>query len=124
MILNEHFYNTIQHQGIVTIITWENNNVHASNTWNSYLRIVENNIILIPAAAMIQTEKNIRINPNVKLILGSHEVMGYKYMGTGFLLTGTAQFLTEGEYYTMMLNEFSFLTRVLAITVQTCKQTL
>ena len=73
---------------------------------------------------MINTENNININPNVKLTLGSHEVMGYRYMGTGFLLEGTAKFLKDGENFKMMRDKFPFLTRVLEVTVSSCKQTL
>ena len=95
-----------------------------ANTWNSYLVIVEENKILIPAAAMIKTEENINANPKVKLTLGSKEVMGYRYMGTGFLLEGTAKFLKDGDHFNMMKEKYSFLTRVLEVTVNSCKQTL
>ncbi|MGL4732107.1 MAG: pyridoxamine 5'-phosphate oxidase family protein, partial [Fusobacteriaceae bacterium] len=74
--------------------------------------------------AMIQTEKNINENPKVKLTLGSHEVMGYRYMGTGFLVEGTAKFFSSGEQFNMMKEKFSFLTRVLEVTVTSYKQTL
>lgn len=73
---------------------------------------------------MIKTEENININPKVKLTLGSKEVMGYMYMGTGFLLEGTAKFLRDGEHFNMMREKYPFLTRVLEVTVDTCKQTL
>ena len=76
------------------------------------------------AAAMINTENNININPNVKLTLGSRNVMGYRYMGTGFLLEGTARFLKEGDHFKMMKDKYPFLTRVLEVTVSACKQTL
>ena len=120
----EKFLEVLNHEGVVSIVTCANNEAHVSNTWNSYLVIVEGNKILIPAAAMIKTENNININPNVKLTLGSHEVMGYKYMGTGFLLEGTARFLKDGDNFKMMRNKFPFLTRVLEVTVSSCKQTL
>ena len=73
---------------------------------------------------MINTENNINANPNVKLTVGSHEVMGYRFMGTGFLLEGTAKFIKEGDKFDMMLEKFPFLTRVLEVTVTSCKQTL
>ena len=120
----EKFLEVLNHEGVVSIVTCANNEAHVSNTWNSYLVIVEENKILIPAAAMINTENNININPNVKLTLGSHEVMGYRYMGTGFLLEGTAKFLKDGENFKMMRDKFPFLTRVLEVTVSSCKQTL
>ncbi|MBB6623339.1 pyridoxamine 5'-phosphate oxidase family protein [Clostridium gasigenes] len=122
--LTEKFFEVIKHEGVVSIVTCGNNEVHASNTWNSYLVVVEGNKILIPAAAMIKTEENITINPKVKLTLGSKEVMGHMYMGTGFLLEGTAKFLKTGEHFNMMSKKYPFLTRVLEITVDSCKQTL
>lgn len=121
---NEKFLEVLKHERVVSIVSCGVNEAHVSNTWNSYLTITDNNKILIPAAAMILTEKNIIENPKVKLTLGSHEVMGYRYMGTGFLVEGTAKFLKEGADFDMMKEKFSFLTRVLEITVTSYKQTL
>lgn len=122
--LTEKFFEVLNHEGVVSIVTCANNEAHVCNTWNSYLVIVEDNKILIPAAAMIKTEENINANPKVKLTLGSKEVMGHAYMGTGFLLEGTARFLKDGENFKMMSEKYSFLTRVLEVTVSSCKQTL
>lgn len=120
----EKFLEVLNNEGVVSITTCANNEAHVSNTWNSYLVLIDENKILIPAAAMINTENNININPKVKLTVGSHEVMGYRYMGTGFLLEGTARFLKDGEKFKMMREKFPFLTRVLEVTVNSCKQTL
>lgn len=122
--LTEKFFEVINHEGVVSIVTCANNEAHVCNTWNSYLVIVDENKILIPAAGMIKTEKNINANPKVKLTLGSKEVMGYNHMGTGFLLEGNAKFLKDGEHFHMMKEKYPFLTRVLEITVDSCKQTL
>lgn len=121
---SEKFMEVLQKDGVVSIVTTGVNEAHVSNTWNSYLSIVEGNKILIPAAAMIQTEENVNHNQNVKLTLGSTQVMGYRYMGTGFLLEGTAKFVKEGENFKMMKSKYDFLTRVLEVTVTSCKQTL
>ena len=120
----EKFLEVLNHEGVVSIGTCSNNEAHVVNTWNSYLVIVEGNKILIPAAAMIKTEENVNANPKVELTLGSKEVMGHAYMGTGFLIKGTAKLLTSGEHFDNMKEKFSFLTRVLEITVNSCKQTL
>lgn len=121
---SEKFYEVLGKEGVVSIATCSKNEVHVSNTWNSYLVLTEDSKILIPAAAMIKTEANTLENPQVKLTLGSKEVMGYHYPGTGFLLEGTAKFLTEGPSYDLMSKKYSFLTRVLEVTVTSCKQTL
>ena len=120
----EKFFEVLNHEGVVSIVTCANNTAHVANTWNSYLIVVEENKILIPAAAMIKTEENINANPKVKLTLGSKDVMGYKYMGTGFLLEGTARFLKDGDNFKMMKEKCPFLTRTLEVTVTSCKQTL
>ncbi len=120
----DKFFEVLNHEGVVSIVTCANNTAHVANTWNSYLIVVEENKILIPAAAMIKIEENINANPKVKLTLGSKEVMGYKYMGTGFLLEGTAKFLKDGDNFKMMKEKCPFLTRTLEVTVTSCKQTL
>ncbi|WP_394525084.1 pyridoxamine 5'-phosphate oxidase family protein [Lacrimispora sp. JR3] len=120
----EKFLEVLKYEGVVSIVSCADNEAHVVNTWNHYLEITEDNKILIPSASMIKTEKNVKSNPKVKLTLGSKEVMGYRSMGTGFLLEGTAEFLKEGEHYEMMKKKRPFLTRVLEVTVDSCKQTL
>ncbi len=120
----DKFFEVLNHEGVVSIVTCANNTAHVANTWNNYLIVVEENKILIPAAAMIKTEENINANPKVKLTLGSKEVIGYKYMGTGFLLEGTAKFLKDGDNFKKMKEKCPFLTRTLEVTVTSCKQTL
>ncbi len=120
----EKFFDVLKHEGVVSIVTCANNEAHVVNTWNSYLIVVDENKILIPAAAMIKTEENVNVNPKVKLTLGSKEVMGHQYPGTGFLLEGTAKFLKDGDNFKMMKEKCPFLTRTLEVTVSSCKQTL
>lgn len=120
----EKFFEVINKEGVVSIVSQGATEPHVVNTWNSYLRITSDERILIPAAGMRRTEKNTNENNKVKLALGSKEVMGYKYPGTGFLIEGTANYLTSGEEFEMMKENFPFLSRVLEITVTSAKQTL
>lgn len=113
----------LEHEGVVSIVTTGENEAHVSNTWNSYI-VVEGNSLLIPAAGMRKTQANAELNPKVKLTLGARDVMGHMSMGTGFLLTGTAQFITEGPQFDMMKAKYSFLSRVLVFTIEEAKQTL
>ena len=72
-----------------------------------------------------KTQKNVEVNSTVKITLGTKNVLGFKdYPGTGFLITGTAKYIESGEEYDMMKNKFSFLKKVLEITVDTAKQML
>ncbi|ALA95450.1 pyridoxamine 5'-phosphate oxidase family protein [Leptotrichia sp. oral taxon 212] len=119
----DKFFEVISHEGVVSIVTWTDEGADVSNTWNSYLNIKENRI-LIPAAGMNKTQANIEKNPNVKLTVGSKEVMGKWAMGSGFLILGTAKFITSGEEFDSMKEKFPFLSRVLEITVSKVIQTL
>ena len=98
---------------------------HLVNTWNSYLVVTKDERILIPAYGFRKTEKNVDVNNKVKISLGSKEVSGYKdYPGTGFVVDGTAAYIESGDEYDMMKSKFSFLTRVLEITVDKATQML
>lgn len=125
IVLPEKFIEAIKYEGVVSIVSWGNEEPHVVNTWNSYLVITDDQRILIPAYGFRKTQRNIEINDRVKLTLGTKEVMGYKdYQGTGFLIEGKAKYQTEGEEYDMMKEKFSFLNRVLEVTVTAIKQTI
>jgi hypothetical protein len=122
--LSEKFLEVITHEGVVSIMSW-GVEPHLVNTWNSYLVVTENERILIPAYGFRKTQKNVAVNNKVKIALGSKEVLGYKdNPGTGFMIEGTARYIESGEEYDMMKSKFSFLTRVLEITVDKAKQML
>jgi len=122
--LSEKFLEVIKHEGVVSIMSW-GVEPHLVNTWNSFLVVTEDERILIPAYGFRKTQKNVEINNQVKITLGSKDVLGYKdYPGTGFLVDGTANYIESGEEYDMMKSKFSFLTRVLEITVDKATQML
>jgi len=123
--LTEKFFDVLTKEGVVSIVSWGIDEPHVVNTWNSYLEVTSDERILIPAYAMRRTEKNVNQNNKVKIALGSKEVLGYKdYQGTGFLIEGTAKYLESGSDFDMMKEKFSFLTRVLEVTVTSAKQML
>lgn len=125
VIFSEKFVEVLKHEGVVSIVSWGIGEPHVVNTWNSYIIIADENRILIPAYGMRKTEKNVIVNDKVKITLGSREVLGYKdYQGTGFLIEGTAKYLDSGSDYEFMKEKFSFLTRVIEVTVTSAKQTL
>jgi len=122
--LSEKFLEVLQHEGVVSIVSW-GVETHVVNTWNSYLVVTEDERILIPAYGFRKTEKNVNVNNSVKLTLGSKDVLGRNdYQGTGFLINGTAKYISSGDEYDLMKEKFSFLTRVLEITVDSAKQML
>jgi len=122
--LSEKFLEVLKHEGVVSIMSW-GVEPHLVNTWNSYLVVTDNERILIPAYGFRKTQKNVDVNNKVKISLGSKDVLGYKdYQGTGFIIDGTARFFESGDEYDMMKSKFSWLNRVLEITVDNAKQML
>lgn len=121
---SESFLEVLKHEGVVSVTSWANGNVHVANTWNSYLQITDDNRILIPAAWFNKTQKNVDVQNKIIMTLGSHDVQGKMGMGTGFVVDGTANFLTEGSDFDRMKEKFSFLTRVLEIKADGVRQTI
>jgi len=123
--ITQKFLEVLNHEGIVSIVSWGINEPHVINTWNSYVTVTSDERILVPAAGMRETQRNVEENNKVKLTLGSKEVSGYKdSQGIGFLIEGTAKFVESGSEFDMMEERFSFLSRVLEITVTSIKQTI
>lgn len=122
--LSEKFHDVLKHEGVVTVMSW-GVEPHIVNTWNSYIVVTDDERILIPAYGFRKTEKNVNVNNKVKLALGSKEVLGYKdYPGTGFIVTGTARYISSGSEYDHMKEKFPFLTRVFEVTVDKATQML
>lgn len=122
--LTEKFYDVLKHEGVVTVVSWgATEEPHIANTWNSYLVVTPDERILLPAYGFRKTEKNVNANNKIKISLGSKEVLGYKdYQGTGFVVEGTAKYLTSGPEFEMMKEKFSFLSRVVEVTVTSAQQ--
>ena len=120
----EKFKEVIGKEAVVSIVTCADGEAHVVNTWNSYLVTPDEKTLLIPAWKMRQTEAKVTQNNKVLLTLGSKEVEGRMGPGAGFLLEGTARFIKQGPEFDMMKSKYSFLTRVLEVTVTSIKQTL
>lgn len=120
----DKFLEVIGKEGVVSIVSCSDNEAHVVNTWNTYLVIPNDGRLFIPAYAMRKTEKNTLQNSKVLLTVGSKEVIGHRGPGAGFLIEGTAKFISSGSDFDMMKAKFSFLTRVLEVTVTSLKQTL
>lgn len=123
--LPEKFREVLQHEGVVSVVSWGEGEPHVVNTWNSYLVVTEDERILIPVFGFRKTEGNVKVNNRVKITLGSREVKGYKdYQGTGFLINGTAEFTKSGPEFEWMKEQYQFPNRVMIITVESAKQTI
>jgi hypothetical protein len=120
----DKFLEVIGKEGVVSIVSCADNEAHVVNTWNTYLVNPNDGRLLIPAWKMKKTEKKIIKNNKVLLTVGSKEVTGRMGLGCGFLIEGTARYISSGSEFDMMKSKFSFLTRVLEVTVTSITQTL
>lgn len=120
----EKLLDVIKHEGVVSIVTEGHNEPHVVNTWNSYIKIIDDEKILIPVGGMKETEENLKQNSNVQLTMGSREVQGFYNPGTGFLIKGTACITTNGSNYETVKTNFPWARAALEVKIDSAKQTL
>ncbi len=119
----EKLLEILKQDGIVAIATLGQEGPHMVNTWHSYISISADGRLLIPAGYMQRTEANISCNPEVLITLGSSKVTGLHGPGAGFLIKGTAVFITSGPDFDLLKSKFDWLRATLAVTPVTVTQT-
>ncbi len=124
MDIPEKLREVLKKDGVVAIATLGEDGPHMVNTWNSYVRLTADGRMLIPAGYMNKTEANVAFNPEVLITLGSSKVPGNNGPGTGFLIKGTAAFVTSGPDFDALKATFGWMRAVLAVTMRTATQTL
>jgi hypothetical protein len=113
----------LKQDGAVAIATLGQDGPHMVNTWNSYVRISSDGRLLIPAGYMHRTEANIANNPQVLITLASSKIQGLHGPGAGFLIKGTAVFITSGPDFDLLKSKFDWLRATLAVTPDAVTQT-
>ena len=121
--ISEKLLEILKQDGVVAIATLGKDGPHMVNTWNSYIRVSPEERLLIPAGYMHQTEENIKHNPEVLITLGSSKVKGLHGPGAGFLIKGSAEFVTAGPDYDALKEKLSWLRATLAVTIESATQT-
>jgi predicted pyridoxine 5'-phosphate oxidase superfamily flavin-nucleotide-binding protein len=120
----EKLKQVLNHEGVVAIATQGEDGPHLVNTWNSYIEILGDEKLIIPAGYMNVTEANLAKNPKVLVTMGSREVEGSHGPGTGFLVEGTAVFETSGQHFDAMKARFPWVRAALVVTATSIQQTL
>lgn len=119
----EKLLEILKQDGVVAIATLGENGPHLVNTWNSYLKATEDGRLLIPAGYMNQTEANIAFNPEILITMGSSKVKGLYGPGAGFLIKGTAKFVTTGADFDVLKAKFEWLRATMVVTIESATQT-
>jgi hypothetical protein len=120
----EQLLEVMKQDGVVAIATLGKDGPHMVNTWNSYLRTTEDGRLLIPAGYMQRTEANVAFNPQVLITLGSSKIKGLHGPGTGFLIKGTAAFVTSGPDFDLLKETFKWLRATMVVTIESATQTI
>jgi len=120
----EKLLEVLKNDGVVAIATQGQDGPHMVNTWNSYVRISPEGRFLIPAGYMQHTEANLAKDNRVLITLGSSKVAGKLGPGTGFLIKGTAEFVTSGPDFDVIKAKYQWARATLAVTISSVTQTL
>jgi hypothetical protein len=120
----EKMLEVLKRPGVVAIATQGPDGPHLVNTWNSYIQISADGLLLVPVGYMHVTETNLSKDDRVLLTVGSHEVQGNMGPGTGFLIKGTASFLLSGAEFAQIKAKYAWARAALAIKVTSATQTL
>jgi len=123
--LPARFLQVLKHEGVVAIVTQEAGGFpHLVNTWNTYVQVTPDGQLVIPVGGMHTTEKNLSLRNDVLLTAGSREVEGMQGPGTGFLISGTAEFSYAGAEFDLIKGRFGWARAALKVTVKEITQTL
>ena len=120
----EKMREVLKQDGVVAIATLGQDGPHMVNTWNSYIRITDDERMLIPVGYMNRTEANIAFNDQVLITVGSSKVAGTMGPGTGFLIKGTADIEASGSDFDSTKAIFTWARAVMSVSAGSITQTL
>jgi len=104
----------------VTIVTLGDDGPHVVGNWGDYMRKlgIEDDTIIFPAGRYQQTERNLRKNNRVQLMVASRSVKGTRSPGQGYLITGTGEILTSGNVADTVKAAFPWARGAMVIRVE------
>jgi hypothetical protein len=110
----------------VTIVTMGDDGPHVVGNWGDYMRVlgITENTIVFPAGRYQQTEKNLRKNNRVQLLVTSKKVQGTRSPGQGCLIVGTGEILSSGDIVNAVKAKFPWARGAMVIHVEDVKTQL
>ncbi|HKB52615.1 MAG TPA: hypothetical protein VKD22_01365 [Ramlibacter sp.] len=110
----------------LSIVTQGPNGPHMAGNWGDYLRRlgVEGDRIVLPAGHYHETEKNLRSNNRIQVLVASRAVKGSHGPGQGCVLSGIGSVQAEGEAAQRVKAKFPWARGALVIDVQSVKMQL
>jgi hypothetical protein len=110
----------------VTIVTTGDDGPHVVGNWGDYMRVlgIKENVIVFPAGRYQQTEKNLRRNNRIQLLVVSKKVQGTRSSGQGCLIAGTGEILSSGDIVDVVKAKFPWARGAMVIHVEDIKTQL
>ena len=110
----------------VTIVTTGDDGPHVVGNWGDYMRVlgIKENMIIFPAGRYQQTEKNLRKNNRIQLLVASKNVKGTRSLGQGCLIIGTGEILSSGDIVDAVKAKFPWARGAMVIHVEDVKTQL
>ena len=110
----------------VTIVTTGDDGPHVVGNWGDYMRVlgIKEDTIVFPAGRYQQTEKNLRRNNRIQLLVASKKVQGTRSPGQGCLIIGTGEILTSGDIMDTVKTKFPWARGALVVHVEDVKTQL
>lgn len=94
---------------------------HLVATWNSYIELISESAIAFPAGGMRQTQANVEAGSPMQMIIGSKDETG---KGTGFRLTGRAEFQTGTPLHERMKLRFPWCRTAVVLHIDRVEKVL
>jgi predicted pyridoxine 5'-phosphate oxidase superfamily flavin-nucleotide-binding protein len=110
----------------VAIVTTGDDGPHVVGNWGDYMRVlgIKENTIVLPAGRYQQTEKNLRKNNRIQLLVASKKVQGTRGPGQGCRIIGTGEILSSGDIVDAVKAKFPWARGAMVIHVEDVKMQL
>lgn len=109
-----------------TIVTIGDDGPHLVGNWGDYMRKlgIKDDTIVLPAGRYHQTEKNLRKNDRIQLMVASKAVQGTRSPGQGYVILGRGEIVISGEVVEAVKAKFPWARGALVIHVEDVRSQL
>ena len=110
----------------VSIVTIGDDGPHVVGNWGDYMRSlgIKEDMLVFPAGRYQQTERNLRNNNRIQLLIASKKVQGSRSPGQGCLIVGTGEILTSGDTVDAVKAKFPWARGAVVVHVEDVKMQL
>jgi len=112
----------MQNEGTVAIVAQGKDFPHVVNTWHSFVRVNGDNF-MVPVGGMNTMEAILSDDNRVLMTIGSREVEGLHGMGAGFLVSGNATIVYDGDECERMKADYPWARAMMKIAIKDFTQT-